>query len=78
MTQTITDEQLAQRSELAGPVLVAITFAESHIADLRVEMRDKAAKLPGDGRLAGGDHRIRAGNPREAVQATGRDIPLGR
>lgn len=47
MPQPITDEQLAQRSELAGPVLVAISFAEGHIAGLREEMRGKAAKLPG-------------------------------
>lgn len=47
MAQTITDEQLAQRSELAGPVLDAISFAEGHIARLRVEMRGQAARLPG-------------------------------
>jgi hypothetical protein len=43
----ITDEQLAKRSELAGPILEAIAFAEAHIARLRVDMREKAAKLPG-------------------------------
>lgn len=47
MAQTITDEQLAQRIALARPVLEAITFAESHIAALRVEMREQAARLPG-------------------------------
>lgn len=47
MAQTITDEQLTQRIALARPVLEAISFAESHIAKLRVEMREQAARLPG-------------------------------
>lgn len=47
MAHEITDEQLAQRIALARPVLEAITFAEGHIARLRVEMREQAARLPG-------------------------------
>lgn len=43
----ITDEQLAQRVKSARPILRAIAFAEGHVTELRAEMREQAAALPG-------------------------------